>query len=192
MTVSQIVILSAAKNLPSLCPYFPKYGIMGRTNSFTRAEGFKNTMLNILVINGPNLNTLGTREPAIYGTVTLAQIVDMLQKRGEELDTSVESFQSNYEGAIIDFLQQKAEQTDGIIINPGAFTHYSIALRDALGAVKAPVVEVHLSNIYAREEFRHHSLLAPICKGHIVGMGWRGYLLALEGLVELAREQQHS
>lgn len=149
-------------------------------------------MLNILVINGPNLNTLGTREPAIYGTVTLAQIVSMLQKRSEELDASVESFQSNYEGAIIDFLQQKAEQADGIIINPGAFTHYSIALRDALSAVKAPVVEVHLSNIYAREEFRHHSLLAPICKGHIVGMGWRGYLLALEGLVELLREQQHS
>jgi 3-dehydroquinate dehydratase-2 len=163
---------------------------MGRTNSCNRAEGFKNTMLNILVINGPNLNTLGTREPAIYGTVTLAQIVTMLQKRGEELDASVESFQSNYEGALIDFLQQKAEQADGIIINPGAFTHYSIALRDALAAVKAPVVEIHLSNIYAREEFRHHSLMAPICKGHIVGMGWRGYLLALEGLVELVREQQ--
>ena len=149
-------------------------------------------MLNILVINGPNLNTLGTREPAIYGTVTLAQIVDMLQKRGQELDTSVESFQSNHEGALIDCIQQKAEQADGIIINPGAFTHYSIALRDALAAVKAPICEVHLSNIYAREEFRHRSLMAPICRGHIVGMGWRGYLLALEGLVELIREQQHS
>ena len=149
-------------------------------------------MLNILVINGPNLNTLGTREPAIYGTVTLAQIVDMLQKRGEEKGASVESFQSNHEGALIDFLQQKAEQADGIIINPGALTHYSIALRDALAAVKAPIVEVHLSNIYAREEFRHHSLIAPVSKGHIVGMGWRGYLLAFEGLVELLREQQHS
>lgn len=148
-------------------------------------------MLNILVINGPNLNTLGTREPAIYGTVTLAQIVATLQKRGEQLDASVESFQSNYEGALIDWLQQKGERADGIIINPGAFTHYSIALRDALAAVKAPIVEVHLSNIYAREEFRHHSLIAPISKGHIVGMGWRGYLLAFEGLVELLREQQH-
>ncbi len=149
-------------------------------------------MLNILVINGPNLNTLGTREPAIYGTVTLAQIVDMLQKRGEELEASVESFQSNHEGVLIDLIQQKAEQADGIIINPGAFTHYSIALRDALAGVKAPVVEVHLSNIYAREEFRHRSLIAPIAKGHIVGMGWRGYLLALEGLVEAIREQQRS
>jgi 3-dehydroquinate dehydratase-2 len=149
-------------------------------------------MLNILVINGPNLNTLGTREPAIYGTVTLAQIADTLQKRGEELGASVESFQSNHEGVLIDFIQQKAGQADGIIINPGAFTHYSIALRDALAGVKASIVEVHLSNIYAREEFRHRSLIASIAKGHIVGMGWRGYLLALEGLVELIREQQRS
>lgn len=147
-------------------------------------------MLTILLINGPNLNTLGTREPAIYGSVTLAQIFTMLQRRGEELDAAIESFQSNHEGAIIDFIQQKAEQADGIIINPGALSHYSIALRDALAAVKAPVIEVHLSNIYAREEFRHHSLMAAVCKGHIVGMGWRGYLLAFEGLVELAREQE--
>ncbi|HLX56132.1 MAG TPA: type II 3-dehydroquinate dehydratase [Ktedonobacteraceae bacterium] len=146
-------------------------------------------MLNILVINGPNLNTLGTREPAIYGSVTLAQIYSMLQKRGEELDATIESFQSNHEGAIIDFIQQHAEQADGIIINPGALTHYSIALRDALAAVNVPVIEVHLSNIYAREAFRHHSMIAPVSKGHIVGMGWRGYLLAFEGLVDHIREQ---
>jgi 3-dehydroquinate dehydratase-2 len=146
-------------------------------------------MLNILLINGPNLNTLGTREPAIYGSVTLAQIDTLLRKRGEELDAAIESFQSNHEGAIIDFIQQRAEQADGVIINPGALTHYSIALRDALAAVKAPVIDVHLSNIYAREAFRNHSMIAAICKGHIVGMGWRGYLLALEGLVDQVREQ---
>src|SRR5437016_3952132 len=149
-------------------------------------------MLNILMINGPNLNTLGTREPAIYGTVTLSQINSTLQKHGAELDATVESFQTNHEGAIIDYLQQHASEADGIIINPGALTHYSIALRDALAAVKAPVIEVHLSNIYAREPFRHHSLVAAVCQGHIVGLGWRGYLLALEGLVELLQEDVHT
>jgi 3-dehydroquinate dehydratase-2 len=146
--------------------------------------------LHILVINGPNLNTLGTREPSVYGTTTLAQIDEHLRLLGNKVETSIESFQSNYEGALIDFLQQKGPQADGIIINPGAFTHYSIALRDALAASKLPVIEVHLSNVYAREEFRHHSVIAPIARGQIAGLGWRGYVLALEALVELIREER--
>ncbi len=142
----------------------------------------------ILVIHGPNLNTLGRREPAIYGRVTLDEIGARLAERATALGCSLTTAQSNHEGVLIDFLQAEAPTADGVIINPAGLTTTSVSLRDALSATTLPIIEVHLSNIYAREAFRHPSLLAPICRGQISGLGWRGYLYALDALVALLHE----
>lgn len=144
----------------------------------------------VLVIHGPNLNLLGTREPTIYGSVTLAQIDDGLRAEGERRGLVVECFQSNHEGVIVDKLHESRGRAAGIIINAGGLTHTSVSLRDAIAAIKIPTVEVHLSNLYAREDFRHRSMLAPVCMGQIAGLGAIGYRLALEALVELVRKQQ--
>lgn len=146
-------------------------------------------MSTFLVINGPNLNLLGRRDPALYGAKTLPEIESLLGQRASELGVQVLFYQSNSEGALIDFIQQQASKAQGIILNPGALTHYSLSLRDALVDTRLPVVEVHLSNIYAREEWRSHSVITPIARGQITGLGWRGYTLALEYLAAQSREE---
>jgi 3-dehydroquinate dehydratase-2 len=135
--------------------------------------------MRILVLNGPNLNMLGTREPHIYGATTLADIEAALVTHAQQYNAEIVFHQSNHEGGLIDLIQANQAAIDGIIINPGAFTHYSYALRDALSAVSVPIIEVHISNVYKREAFRHHSVIAPIATGQIAGLGWQGYLLAL-------------
>ncbi|MDQ4078711.1 MAG: type II 3-dehydroquinate dehydratase [Chloroflexota bacterium] len=147
-------------------------------------------MWKILVLHGPNLNLLGSREPEMYGARTLAEIEATLEEWASEQEVALRFFQSNHEGALIDAIHEAREWADGIVINPGAYTHTSVALRDAIAAVALPTVEVHLSNTRAREAFRHRSLIAPVAVGQVQGFGWRSYLLGLEGLVSSLEEWQ--
>jgi 3-dehydroquinate dehydratase-2 len=146
--------------------------------------------LKILVLHGPNLNLLGRREPETYGPVTLDEINAALSEVAEERGTKLRILQSNHEGALIDALHEALGWADGVLINPAAFTHTSVALRDAIVALEVPAVEIHLSNVYAREPFRHNSLVAPVCIGQISGFGWRSYLLGLTGLLDYLGSNQ--
>lgn len=147
--------------------------------------------MKILVINGPNINFLGIREKGIYGENNYDSLVSMIENKAKSLGIDVEVFQSNHEGEIIDKIQEAFyEKVDGIVINPGAYTHYSYAIRDALASVEQiPKIEVHISNIHKREEFRHTSVTAPACVGQIVGLGLNGYLLALEAIMDLVKKK---
>jgi 3-dehydroquinate dehydratase II len=146
-------------------------------------------MKSILILHGPNLNLLGVREPDVYGKVTLADIDAQLEDLGKELGVDVRCFQSNHEGDLIDALQEARTWAQGVVINPGGYTHTSVAIRDAIAAIGLPVVEVHLSNVDAREEFRRVSLISPVCKGKIAGFGWRSYLLGLRALVDILQDE---
>ncbi len=141
--------------------------------------------MRVLVLNGPNLNLLGTRKPEIYGTTTLADIERMMRKRAAELGIEMDFMQTNYEGELVEAIQKAKGKYQYLILNAAAYTHTSVAIRDAIEAVELPAVEIHLSNIHAREEFRHHSLIAPVCVGQICGFGAKSYLLALQYVAEM-------
>lgn len=145
--------------------------------------------MRVTVIHGPNLNLLGVREPDVYGAVTLDEIDERLRAEAQALNIRVSCRQSNSEGEIIDLIHRAREQAEGIIINPGGYTHTSVAIRDALAAVGVPAIEVHLSNVHAREPFRHRSLIAPVARGQIIGLGAEGYVLALYALYRLYGER---
>jgi len=145
--------------------------------------------MRILVIHGPNLNMLGIREPEVYGSMRLADVDERIRALGVELSVEVECFQSNHEGAIVDLIQQRhGTGLIGAVVNPGGLTHTSVALHDAIKAVDYPFIEVHISNVHAREEFRRHSYVSPAAKGVVAGLGWRGYEAAMRALVGLARD----
>ena len=144
--------------------------------------------MKILIVNGPNLNLLGKRDQSLYGSVTLKDIETIVTDRAKDLRADVGFFQSNTEGLIVDFIQSEAPNSDGMVINPGALTHYGLALREALVDSGLPTMVVHLTNIYARESWRHKSVIAPIAQGQISGLGWRGYVAALEFLISIINE----
>jgi 3-dehydroquinate dehydratase-2 len=141
--------------------------------------------MKILILHGPNLNLLGAREPEVYGSMTLNDINEKMVALGKELGADVTCLQSNHEGVLIDSLHDARTWAAGVVFNPGGYTHTSVALRDAISAIAIPVIEVHLSNVYAREEFRHTSFVSAVCRGKVSGFGWRSYELGLRGLVDI-------
>ncbi|MCA1839556.1 MAG: type II 3-dehydroquinate dehydratase [Actinomycetota bacterium] len=147
--------------------------------------------MKVFVLNGPSLNLLGTREPEVYGHATLADVEAMVRARAEQLGMQIEFRQSNIEGEIISWLHEARDKADAVVLNPAAFTHYSIAIRDAVVACGLPVIEVHISNVFAREPFRAHSVVSPVARGVIVGLGVEGYVRAIEALAASKGEQQH-
>ncbi len=143
--------------------------------------------MKILLLHGPNLNLLGTREPEVYGSMTLDDINEKIIALGNKLGAEVKCLQSNHEGALIDALHDARTWASGVVFNPGGYTHTSVALRDGISAIVIPVIEVHLSNVYAREEFRHTSFVSAVCKGKVSGFGWSSYELGLRGLVDIIK-----